>query len=437
MKNLLLAILVLFTAMLTAQIAETPQGAGTLENPYQVANFNNLLWIASAPGYWSLHYIQTADIDASVTTTMNSGAGWVPLGNGSTFFTGSYDGQGYEIQGLYLSRTGIYYTGLFGYVNGARFNRIHLRNLDIRGQIYAGGLAGVVTGGSVNNCSSTGSVNGMLCVGGLIGFANHNVVITNSYSHVAVQGSQLTGGLTGQNGLNNAYYYNCYSTGLVTCTDSNSRGGLIGSSGGGTAKYCYWDTQSSGMPTSALGTPKTTAQMKQQATFEHWNFSTQWSILEGVSYPNLSLLAGWGTPQSITLGALNGTGTMEDPYLISSPAELNAIRLAPDAWFRLTTDLDLSSSVVWNQGQGWQPVGTSPAPFTGGLDGDGHSIRNLVINLPQSDYNGIFAYTQNATIKDLKLVDARIMGKNYSAALFAMGLLWDYQFHGILYCCSR
>jgi len=417
MKYSFLALLVLFASFLLCQVPEEPLGSGTSDDPYQIANFNNLLWIRQSPGYWGLHYIQTENIDASISTQLELGAGWTPIGNSSPFFTGTYDGQGFEIQGLYLSRVSTYYTGLFGYIVGARLNRIHLRDLDIHGQVYAGGLAGVVQSSVINNCSVTGSVSGQIAVGGMVGFANYGSVFTNCFSQATVQGGENVGGMVGQTGFDNAYLYRCFSSGQVNSGSATYHGGFLGRHGGGGAYYCYWDTQNSGQATDPLATPKTTSQMKQQTTYETWNFDTQWSILEGLSYPALTPLNVWETPIPITLGALSGSGTEADPYLIETAGQLNALGLDLSAWFKLTNDIDMSSSVVWNHGRGWLPVGTSSDPFTGCLDGDGHSLTNLVINLPVTDNIGIFAYTQNATLKNLKLSNVRGYGKHYCGSL--------------------
>jgi len=417
MKYLFLSILVLIASILPGQVPEQPMGSGTPENPYQISSFNNLLWIRQSSGYWGLHYIQTANIDASISTQLELGAGWTPIGNSSPFFTGTYDGQGFEIQGLYLSRESSYYTGLFGYLIGAKLNRIHLRNLDIHGQVYAGGLTGVAQNSVINNCSVTGSVSGQLDVGGMVGYANYSSVFTNCYSQVTVQGGDNVGGMVGQTGFDSTFFYRCFSSGQVNSGSASYHGGFLGRHGGGGAYYCYWDTQNSGQSTDPVAIPKTTSQMKQQATYETWNFDTQWSIMEGLTYPDLTSLAAWETPLPVTLGALAGSGLETDPYLIETAAQLNALRIAPSAWFKLTDDIDMSSTVVWNLGRGWLPVGTSADPFTGCLDGDGHSLTNLVINLPQTDNSAIFGYAQNATLRNMKLVNARIIGKNYCGSL--------------------
>jgi len=49
----------------------------------------------------------------------------------------------------------------------------------------------------------------------------------------------------------------------------------------------YWDIETSGQSSSDGGEGKTTAEMKQQATFIGWDFTNIWDIIEGVTYPYL------------------------------------------------------------------------------------------------------------------------------------------------------
>jgi hypothetical protein len=63
-------------------------------------------------------------------------------------------------------------------------------------------------------------------------------------------------------------------------------GGLIGSLKG-SVDNSYYDKETSGLSVSAGGTPKTTEEMMQQATFENWDFTNVWAIDEGSSYPYL------------------------------------------------------------------------------------------------------------------------------------------------------
>ncbi len=82
-----------------------------------------------------------------------------------------------------------------------------------------------------------------------------------------------------------------------------------------------------------------------------------------------------------------GSGTREDPYLISTPDQLNAIRQGLDQHYRLLNDIDLSA---WGD---WMPIGGEelerhgdPTPFTGSLDGAGHVIRGMTITGKRADY---------------------------------------------------
>lgn len=49
----------------------------------------------------------------------------------------------------------------------------------------------------------------------------------------------------------------------------------------------YYDSSISGQTDTGKGEPRTTEEMKQQATFENWDFDTIWDIEEGVTYPEL------------------------------------------------------------------------------------------------------------------------------------------------------
>lgn len=82
-----------------------------------------------------------------------------------------------------------------------------------------------------------------------------------------------------------------------------------------------------------------------------------------------------------------GSGTRDDPYLISTPDQLNAIRQGLDKHYKLANDIDLSG---WGD---WMPIGGEelerhgdPTPFTGSLDGAGHVIRGMTITGKRCDY---------------------------------------------------
>jgi len=65
-----------------------------------------------------------------------------------------------------------------------------------------------------------------------------------------------------------------------------------------------------------------------------------------------------------------GLGIAEDPYLISTPDQLNAIRDYLSAHYKLINDIDLAS---WGN---WEPINY----FTGVFDGDGNTIKNMTVS---------------------------------------------------------
>ncbi|PTN31442.1 GLUG motif-containing protein [Desulfonatronum sp. SC1] len=111
-----------------------------------------------------------------------------------------------------------------------------------------------------------------------------------------------------------------------------------------------------------------------------------------------------------------GDGTSENPWKISTPGQLNAVRNHLDSHFILINDIDLGLA-PYNQGEGWEPIGTDfSSPFTGTFDGDGYVINGLFINR-DSDYQGLFGYTDGATIKNLGVTDVNITGARFIGGL--------------------
>jgi hypothetical protein len=191
----------------------------------------------------------------------NMGTGWQPIGTEDDAFTGSLDGQGYEIRDLFT--IGFSHVGVFGFVGeGGQIEDIGVVNVDVIGDKVAGGLAGVCYG-TVTNSYSTASVTGNDCAGGLVGLCYGTV--TNSYSTGSVTSDASAGGLVGWNqgivsnsyatgtviggfvfvggllGLNDGTVTNSYSTGSVTGSGP-AIGGLVGGngySGPGTVSNSY------------------------------------------------------------------------------------------------------------------------------------------------------------------------------------------------------
>ena len=78
---------------------------------------------------------------------------------------------------------------------------------------------------------------------------------------------------------------------------------------------------------------------------------------------------------------------------------------------------DLTGSYVLDNditltGGDWIPVGTSTTAFTGTFDGNGKVVKNLTINQPGANMIGMFGYAVGATIKNLGLENASVIGQN-------------------------
>lgn len=82
---------------------------------------------------------------------------------------------------------------------------------------------------------------------------------------------------------------------------------------------------------------------------------------------------------------LQGSGTAEDPYIITTPVELDLVRNYPDAYFELGNDIDMSA-FTGAGGKGFLGI----ANFSGHFDGKNHYIKNILINSNGSNA-GIFA----------------------------------------------
>ncbi len=103
---------------------------------------------------------------------------------------------------------------------------------------------------------------------------------------------------------------------------------------------------------------------------------------------------------------------------VGSCTELQAMNTNRAGQYCLVRDINCSGTSTWNSGQGFLPIGaSSTTPFTGRLDGQGFAISGLRINRPSSSYQGLFGYTNNATITDVVITGANVSALSYAAAL--------------------
>lgn len=115
-------------------------------------------------------------------------------------FGGVFDGGGHTISGVNLSG-GVSPVGLFGTLQPGAV----VKNLRVRGSIapdgtrdVAGGITGL-NGGTLENCSFTGTVSGGNSVGGLAGVNDVTGIIRDSAAEGSITGKSMTGGIAGKN----------------------------------------------------------------------------------------------------------------------------------------------------------------------------------------------------------------------------------------------
>ena len=163
---------------------------------------------------------------------------WKPIGARWSSYTGTFDGQGHTISGLYFNNPHSSYVGLFGCI-GANGKISNVGVLDSYFQFseFGGGVCGV-NHGTVRDCKNTGSVRGLAAIGGVCGLNEKGGIIENSFNEGTVSGTgdnvQQVGGVCG---YNNGTIKSCYNTASVS--GQNSVGGVCGFNSSGIITNCF------------------------------------------------------------------------------------------------------------------------------------------------------------------------------------------------------
>ena len=208
------------------------------DDSYTVYNANGLMNVAEL--------VNGGKTDINITLDKNidlTGKDWTPIGT-SNSYSGTFDGGGHTITGLTVT-TNDEYAGLFGWLGKAgTVKNVVMEGIQItcnHGLGYAGGVAGFSWGGTIENCSVSGSVSGTVYVGGVVG-AQWNGSITGCSSSATVKGTVDVGGVAGQTN-SSATLTACYATGNVTLEIAPKKniagGGLVGMNAGSSLLACY------------------------------------------------------------------------------------------------------------------------------------------------------------------------------------------------------
>ncbi len=220
-----------------------PAGSGTQADPYRIGTGAELAWFAEKVngGSTSACAVLTADIDLNRQE-------WTSIGTKNKPYMGTFDGQNHIIHGIWSTDESNTIQGLFGYIGQSNSNRSvygTVKNVKAAGRIRAvqsagSGLIAGSNAGEIYNCEVSaflGSWKGISAIGGIAG--------------------SLTGGSV----------ENCRTYGLYLATDDsqysgnmvNSIGGIAGAAGasepsdGCLIRYCENHMRLRGYELSYLG----------------------------------------------------------------------------------------------------------------------------------------------------------------------------------------
>ena len=204
----------------------------------------------------------TFDEDGNYTPGPSSAAltEWTFIGcDYKPAYSGTFDGAGHTIQGVYYNGKNKSQAGLFGYVNGAT-----IKNVKVTGYIKTVGFVGGIAAYIRNGTSITGCVNAATVIaagsetyspsaGGIVGCSEHNTqnqitdcINTGTVKVIVLKSSYSSaGGILG-NAINRTLISNCSNFGTVSggrfenATEANSYvGGIAGRIVSTTVSGCY------------------------------------------------------------------------------------------------------------------------------------------------------------------------------------------------------
>lgn len=218
-------------------------GAGT---PYKIGTAEELYWFAglvngTLPGVkkdLSANAILTDDIIVNTgvldpnkdLVSGNDFLEWIPIGKSSSdddAYTGTFDGNGHTISGLYFNKSNSWYVGLFGCIGAeGKISNVGVSDSYFQSSNcpYIGGVCGS-NSGELQNCSNSSTVIGKeneYRIGGVCGY-NYGGTIKSCYNTASVSGQYSVGGVCGDNyegPITNCYY--------LSGTVADGKGGIGG-----------------------------------------------------------------------------------------------------------------------------------------------------------------------------------------------------------------
>ncbi|MGN1169835.1 MAG: hypothetical protein ACI4RB_06910, partial [Acutalibacteraceae bacterium] len=431
-------------------------GDGSNASPYIINSEDTLKLLTIYP---NANFVMTADVELEQD--------WTPAAK----FTGKLDGAGCKISGLNVvggglfeqldgnavvkditfenatvsgsSNAGVVAASVAG---NAKISGVNIISCEVNAADYAGGVAGVVNSSAceisvvevksskitalnaagiaalvsgeaqIKSCKADSSaITGTYAAGGIVAVADAQKLIVSGCASSADIKAKNAGAIVGTAEAP-LEIDSCTAQGTVS--GEYAEGGIIGFvntelDGDLKVKNCAVSSELSGKAKYSAGIvarfaplPEDNADFAKMFTGNTVSggyYSFENAVMK---YQNLP-----AEDVEIQKPELEGSGTAESPYIISSAAELAAIPDSTDAYYKLTADIniapeDYSISVDENGKTVYGPFygGYSPIKAFGGVfDGGGHIISGLYID-SESDYVGLFAsVVGTGTVNNLRV----------------------------------
>jgi len=378
-----------------------PEGYGTKSRPFIIKE--GLLleladYVNSGANTRDVYFKQSGDIQVADVLRKNyRGSNWVPIGN-SLFhvFEGDYDGGGFLIRDAVAdsnSNSSDTY-GIFGRVVGSIHNLgVENARFIAAGNARCGTIAGMLLdnrnglAGKITNCYVAKGLVSADYGGVFVGEMEANTSI--SYCH------EFNNGLRGS-----------HAASFSSIIDSNAKvdkcftGGTSFSASG----YNKATNSRTRVTSTQMASGEITWLLNDKAAYgvtwyqdvDREGYRDDYPVLDSISKPVFYYDNKYSNNALGPLSKLTGKGTRQDPFLITSRADLQAVEeycskdlRSNGMYFLQTADINLSGSL-------WKPIGLQ-SHFSGYYDGGGHTIRNGEIRT--GSVAGIFGFVDGTVTR--------------------------------------
>lgn len=375
------------------------KGDGSRNQPYVVYTENQLRQISMFP---QRYYVLGRDIQIL--------GDWTPIRN----FSGSLDGDGYRIYGIKLQGN-IQKAGLFGNIEGGT-----VRNLTVDATVNVKEIAGIIAGenngGVIDGCTVTGNVSVNGASGGGICGINRGMVTNCLSCAYQVKADSFAGGIAGQNCGD---IEKCLSAAEAVMSDMYA-GGIAGTNNGGyiadcvAANIAVYNTMT--YNGGKISTNRNDGIMENNYSFADMVSNAAQTEMSENSRNGLELLwdsfidenfyyeIGWSEkdwkrardgfrlvcPKNAAEPILENGRTAYFPQKISTPEDFADIGKNGKGHYVLAKDITLKMP--------WKTIDIKEG-FSGTLDGDGHTVYNLILK----GETGLFSNITGGTVKNLNI----------------------------------